>query len=72
MLMGWDFTNADIELKKAFELEPGNELNWIFYEIFLVAVGRGDEAITLCKRWIKEHEIAQSKQHASYISLSSE
>ena len=64
----WDFAGAEKEYKLSFELEPGNELMRIFYEIFLATVGKSDEAISMSNRWAKEHKTTL-KVHTNYIPL---
>ena len=57
----WDFAGAEVENRRALELEPGNEYMWFSYEQILITVGRGDEAMSMYKRYIEQQEIAQSK-----------
>ena len=64
----WDFEGAEEEYKRALALEPGNELMWIYYEIYLASIGRSDEAIMMFNRWVKEHK-KTLKVHANYVPL---
>jgi serine/threonine protein kinase/Tfp pilus assembly protein PilF len=66
----WDFDGADEEYKRALEIEPRNELMWIYYEMFLITVGRGDEAITMYNRWIENQgEELYEEQHSRFIAI---
>jgi tetratricopeptide (TPR) repeat protein len=53
MDMDWDFRAAELELKKALDLNPGDGLSELLYLRILGCVGKTDEAVALFERRIE-------------------
>jgi serine/threonine protein kinase/tetratricopeptide (TPR) repeat protein len=68
-IFDWDWRGADVEFRKALELEPGNAFNIRNMSMQAAKLGRLDEAITLQRRAIALDPVTPVQYYALGIIL---
>jgi len=64
----WNWANADAEFSRAIELDPGAADNYITYSIFLVSMGKNDQALAMMRKGYELDPISEiTNIHYVYV-----